>query len=402
MGQRHRDRQQHGRRGLPARRRDRRPGLLPLSRLRGVASPTPTSNASCSRSSSRSFATGTGRRPRSTPPTPSATGAAPAEAGAAAGAGCGSSSSRRSSSRSSRSSSPAVAGGSRPVPAARRRRGRPPPPSIDELRRQAGGALVQADDAVKTSEEELGFAVASYGEEATADFRAALDGAKAKVAEAFALQQQLDDARPDSDDERRAWYGGIIRLTAEADAVLDEQAEPIRRAPGPRAERRDGAEARAGRGHDRRGAHRAGHRPARDHHAAVRGLRRRPGRRQPGAGRGPPGLRPAGARRGRGGDQRGAHRAMPPSASARPRSRSTRRTCSRTPWTGSPRISPTADTAVAAGVADLEHDVQTGRALGDANAAALADRVAADAAAIRATMAPPDAIRSRPTPASSR
>ena len=40
-----------------------------------------------------------------------------------------------------------------------------------------------------------------------------------------ALQQQLDDARPDSDDERRAWYGGIIRLTDEADAVLDEQAE---------------------------------------------------------------------------------------------------------------------------------------------------------------------------------
>ena len=46
----------------------------------------------------------------------------------------------------------------------------------------------------------------------------------------------------------------------------------------------------------------------------------------------------------------------------------------------------TADQAVAAGVADLEHDVQTGRGLGDANAAALAERVAADAAAIRATM----------------
>lgn len=101
----------------------------------------------------------------------------------------------------------------------------PPQPSIDELRRQAGSALVQADDAVKTSEDELGFAVASYGDEATADFRAALDGAKAKVAEAFALQQQLDDAEPDTDEERRAWYSGIIRLTGEADATLDEQAE---------------------------------------------------------------------------------------------------------------------------------------------------------------------------------
>lgn len=101
----------------------------------------------------------------------------------------------------------------------------PPPPSIDELRRQAGSALVQADDAVKTSEDELGFAVASYGDEATADFKAALDGAKAKLAEAFGLQQQLDDAEPDSDEERRAWYSGIIRLAGEADAVLDEQAE---------------------------------------------------------------------------------------------------------------------------------------------------------------------------------
>ncbi|MCD2443960.1 TPM domain-containing protein [Agromyces sp. SYSU K20354] len=100
-----------------------------------------------------------------------------------------------------------------------------PLPSIDDLRRRAGSALVQADDAMKTSAEELGFAVASYGDEATAEFRAALESAKAKVAEAFALQQRLDDAEPDTDDERRAWYGGIIQLTGEADALLDEQAE---------------------------------------------------------------------------------------------------------------------------------------------------------------------------------
>ncbi|MBT2498322.1 TPM domain-containing protein, partial [Agromyces sp. ISL-38] len=102
---------------------------------------------------------------------------------------------------------------------------RAPQLSVEELRRQAGTALVQADDAVKTSEEELGFAVASYGEDATDGFRAALDGAKAKLAEAFTLQQRLDDAEPDTDDERRAWYGGIIRLASEADALLDEQAE---------------------------------------------------------------------------------------------------------------------------------------------------------------------------------
>ncbi len=100
-----------------------------------------------------------------------------------------------------------------------------PLPSIDDLRRRAGSALVEADDAMKTSAEELGFAVASYGDEATADFRGALEAAKAKVAEAFTLQQRLDDAESDTDDERRAWYGGIIQLTGEADTLLDEQAE---------------------------------------------------------------------------------------------------------------------------------------------------------------------------------
>ncbi|MDR5701815.1 TPM domain-containing protein [Agromyces aerolatus] len=96
---------------------------------------------------------------------------------------------------------------------------------LEELRRQAGGALVAADDAIRTSEEELGFAVASYGDAATQPFRAAVQSAKAKVAEAFALQQRLDDAEPDTDEQRREWYGGIIRLTGEADAELDAQAE---------------------------------------------------------------------------------------------------------------------------------------------------------------------------------
>lgn len=103
--------------------------------------------------------------------------------------------------------------------------GQAPLPSIDELRRQAGSALVAADDAVKTSEEELGFAVASYGDAATESFRAALEAAKTKLAEAFAMQQQLDDATPDTDEQRRGWYGGIIGLAAEADAMLDEQAQ---------------------------------------------------------------------------------------------------------------------------------------------------------------------------------
>lgn len=101
----------------------------------------------------------------------------------------------------------------------------PPPVPVEELRRRAGSALVAIDDAIRTSEDELGFAVASYGEEATAPFRTALDTARGKVSEAFALQQRLDDAEPDTDDQRREWYGAIIRLATEADAALDAEAD---------------------------------------------------------------------------------------------------------------------------------------------------------------------------------
>ncbi|PJJ61613.1 TPM domain-containing protein [Compostimonas suwonensis] len=95
---------------------------------------------------------------------------------------------------------------------------------IDELRTRAGSALVNTDDAVTTSGQELGFAIAQYGEQATAGFTTALATAKSKLAEAFTLQQKLDDAEPDSDEQRRAWYTGILELCAAANEVLDTQA----------------------------------------------------------------------------------------------------------------------------------------------------------------------------------
>ncbi|WP_438855260.1 TPM domain-containing protein [Agromyces sp. M3QZ16-3] len=101
----------------------------------------------------------------------------------------------------------------------------PPAIPVGELHRQAGGALIAADDALKTSEEELGFAVASFGEEAVADFRTALATATSKVREAFGLQQRLDDHEPDTEPQQREWYTGILRLTGEAEALLDAQAE---------------------------------------------------------------------------------------------------------------------------------------------------------------------------------
>ena len=94
-----------------------------------------------------------------------------------------------------------------------------------QLDQRAGTLLVQLDDSLKTSEQELGFAVAQFGEAATADFTATLASAKAKVAQAFTLKQQLDDAQADSAADQRTWTTQIIQLCEAADAELDAQAD---------------------------------------------------------------------------------------------------------------------------------------------------------------------------------
>ncbi|HEX5856733.1 MAG TPA: TPM domain-containing protein, partial [Microbacterium sp.] len=94
----------------------------------------------------------------------------------------------------------------------------------EELARRAGSALVQTDDAVRTSEEELGFARAQFGDAATTEFEAALATAKQNLTQAFSLQQQLDDATPDSEQQVRAMNTEIIRLCEEANTGLDDKA----------------------------------------------------------------------------------------------------------------------------------------------------------------------------------
>ncbi|PPF76636.1 hypothetical protein C5B96_16460, partial [Subtercola sp. Z020] len=96
---------------------------------------------------------------------------------------------------------------------------------IEELARRAGSALVQTDDAVQTSTQELGFAVAQYGQAAAAPFQKALDDAAAGLKQAFTLKQKLDDAEPDSEQQTRQWNADIVRLCAEANRALDEQAD---------------------------------------------------------------------------------------------------------------------------------------------------------------------------------
>ncbi len=95
----------------------------------------------------------------------------------------------------------------------------------EQVQSQAGVALVRADDAITSSKEELGFAVAQFGEAATAEFSGALETAQAKMSEAFDLKQKLDDEVEDTIHDRRAWHIRIIQLCDEVDDVLDANTE---------------------------------------------------------------------------------------------------------------------------------------------------------------------------------
>lgn len=105
----------------------------------------------------------------------------------------------------------------------------PPPTPLPELDAKAKETLVATDDAVRTSEEELGFATAQFGEEAAAPFAEAVTYAKGELTTAFRLRQQLDDAFPEDDATRRRMLDEIIGRCADADGRLDAVSEDFDR-----------------------------------------------------------------------------------------------------------------------------------------------------------------------------
>ncbi len=118
----------------------------------------------------------------------------------------------------------------RPRRAGDRRRGRQPSAeSTQELAAAAAAALVMTDDAVRTSDQELGFATARCGKRATAPFSAALRAARTELATAFTLRQRLDDGEPLSQAKARATLSAISVHCTEANRLLDEQSEAFDR-----------------------------------------------------------------------------------------------------------------------------------------------------------------------------
>jgi hypothetical protein len=103
---------------------------------------------------------------------------------------------------------------------ARREALAPPPGTTD-----AGVALVRADTALRDGVDELGYAVAQFGEDRTRDFKAALDAARADLDRAFRLQQQLDDAYADSERQRREWTRDIAAIANRVSQTVSAQSQ---------------------------------------------------------------------------------------------------------------------------------------------------------------------------------
>ncbi|MFG3166328.1 TPM domain-containing protein [Streptomyces sp. NPDC048200] len=97
------------------------------------------------------------------------------------------------------------------------------PVPLAELDSRAKGLLVETDDAVRTSTEELGFASAQFGDEAVGPFTEAAEYAQSELTQAFRLRQQLDDAYPEDDATRRRMLEEIIARCTEANRRLDAE-----------------------------------------------------------------------------------------------------------------------------------------------------------------------------------
>ncbi|MGW3954252.1 hypothetical protein ACWEKM_25745, partial [Streptomyces sp. NPDC004752] len=101
---------------------------------------------------------------------------------------------------------------------------RPPVPAPAESDRQARAALVAADDAVRTSREELACAEARSGPAAVEPFARALRAAETELSAAFAIRRRYEEGLPRDVAARRQALVGVVGRCAEAGRRLDTEA----------------------------------------------------------------------------------------------------------------------------------------------------------------------------------
>jgi uncharacterized membrane protein YgcG len=97
--------------------------------------------------------------------------------------------------------------------------------SLDALDDLSKSMVVDVDNAVRTSENELALAVEEFGEQRTEPFTRAVSNAKATLTQAFNVRQQLDDAIPETPAQRRDLLTRVIVAAARANRELEAQTD---------------------------------------------------------------------------------------------------------------------------------------------------------------------------------
>jgi uncharacterized membrane protein YgcG/predicted nucleic acid-binding Zn-ribbon protein len=98
--------------------------------------------------------------------------------------------------------------------------------ALDDLSRSM---VVEVDNALRTSSNELALAVDEFGEQRTEPFTQAVGNAKAALSQAFTVRQQLDDDRPETPAQRRELLTRVIVSAARADRELESQTEAFKK-----------------------------------------------------------------------------------------------------------------------------------------------------------------------------
>ncbi|OMC55528.1 hypothetical protein A5747_12610 [Mycobacterium sp. IS-836] len=94
--------------------------------------------------------------------------------------------------------------------------------ALDDLSR---AMLVDVDNALRTSSNELALAVDEFGAQRTEPFTRAVDNAKTALSQGFTVRQQLDDGTPETPAQRRELLTRVIVSAARADRELESQTE---------------------------------------------------------------------------------------------------------------------------------------------------------------------------------
>jgi hypothetical protein len=96
---------------------------------------------------------------------------------------------------------------------------------LDALDEVSRSIVVDVDNAVRTSSNELALATEEFGDQQAQPFARAVENAKTTLQQAFNVRQQLDDAVPETPAQRRDLLTRVVVAAARANRELDAQTQ---------------------------------------------------------------------------------------------------------------------------------------------------------------------------------